>query len=446
MIEPKRQLTLNHSLAIIIGTVIGSGVFIQLPIVQQATGSPGLAVIAWLIGGLIWLPQLFILAEMGTAYPQQGFGYLYLQKAGSPALAFMYVWTVFWTSDTPSITILAVAAVAALDVFFPALSDSYTTKFIASGIIMLLTWIHVRSVQQGGRLQMVLTILKLSPLVLLAGLGFFFFHSSNLFLAPVQSTDKSLFVLISAGVAATVWSYAGFPNILYMAGEIKEPGKTLPKALLGSLMLVTLVYVLVSLATGALVPHAELIGISGGFANPFKYLPWFAGIAAGFLAIAAFTSMVGATNACIMVQPRIEYAIARDGLFFPVFGKLHPRFGTPANSIMIQSGLAILMIFIGGIETLMGYFTLSYIIQNLAVYVVIFWLKKREDYQPTYHSPAWRSMASLAIAFQILLLFGTFSAFPLDGVLAAIILILTGLPMYFYFKYRQKIASPTPEG
>ncbi|MCF6238464.1 MAG: amino acid permease, partial [Candidatus Marinimicrobia bacterium] len=194
------------------------------------------------------------------------------------------------------------------------------------------------------------------------------------------------------------------------------------------------------------IPHAELVKISGGFANPFKYLPWFAIFAAGFLAVSAFTSMVGATNACIMVQPRIEYAIARDGLFFPIFGKLHPRFGTPANSIMIQSGLAIIMIFIGGIEALMGYFTLSYILQNLVVYLVIFWLRKREDYQPTYTSPAWKFMAMLAITFQILLLFGTFSAFPLGGILAAIILILTGLPMYYYFKHQQLGLSHSQKG
>ena len=446
MTSLKRQLGLGHSLAIIIGTVIGSGVFIQLPLVQQATGGPLLAVVAWLLGGLIWLPQLLLLAEMGTAYPEQGFGYLYLQKAGSPALAFVYVWTVFWTSDTPSITILAIAAVSALDVFYPALSDTYTSKLLAAAIILSLTWVHVRSVPQGGRLQVILTTVKLLPLLLLMVIGFFFWSSPNLAGPGIAVEDRSLFVLLSGGVAATVWSYAGFPNILYMAGEIKAPARTLPRALFGSLAVVTVIYVLVALATGALVPHTELIQASGGFANPFKYLPWFAGIAAGFLAISAFTSMIGAANACIMVQPRIEYAIARDGLFFPIFGKLHPRFATPANSIMIQSGLAILMIFIGGIEALMGYFTLSYILQNLAVYVVIFWLRKRRDYQPSYRSPAWRFMALLAIAFQILLLLGTFSAFPLDGILASLILILTGLPMYAYFRQRQKHLSKAPKG
>lgn len=437
MSEIKRQLSMYHSLAIIIGTVIGSGVFLQLPIVQQAAGSPGLAVVAWIVGGLIWLPQLFVLAEMGTAYPNQGFGYLYLQKAGSPALAFLYVWSAFWTSDTPSITILAVAAVAALDVFFPILSDSLLTKLIASAIIALLTAVHYRSIVTGGRLQIFLTVFKVSPLILLCFIGFFFLDSPHLTFETIPAVDKSWFVLLMAGVAGTVWSYAGFPNILYMAGEVKDPHRNIPRALLGSLVFVTLVYVMVALATGALVPHSELTNLSGGFANPFKYLPWFAGIAAGFLAIAAFSSMVGCANACIMVQPRLEYAIARDGLFFRFFGKLHPRYGTPSNSLLIQSGLAIVMIFISGIEGLIGYFTLSYILQNLLVFGSVFWLRNRPDYQPSYRSPAGLFMASLAILVQFFLLFGTFEAFPATGVLAALGLILTGLPVYYFFRRQQ---------
>ncbi|MBN1852261.1 MAG: amino acid permease, partial [Pirellulales bacterium] len=301
-------------------------------------------------------------------------------------------------------------------------------------IIILLTAVHYRSIRQGSRLQVLLTVLKVSPLILLSAIGLFFLSSPNLSFRSELLAGKSLFALLAGGVAATVWSYAGFPNILYMAGEIKEPGRNLPRALIGSLIAVTMVYVLVALATGALVPQEVLVTSSGGFVNPFKYLPWFASIASGFLALAAFISMVGCANACIMVQPRIEYAIARDGLFFEIFGKLHPRYGTPSNSLLIQSGLAIVMIFVGGIEALMGYFTLSYILQNLLVYCTIFWLRRRADYQPTYKSPAWALMASLAILFQILLLFGTFEAFPSHGALASLGLVVTGLPVYFFFK------------
>jgi len=438
----RRELGMSHVLGIIIGTVIGSGVFINLPIVQQAAGSPLMAVLAWFIGGLIWLPQIFLLSEMGTAYPRQGFGYLYLQKAGSPFLGFLYVWTVFWTSDTPSITILAMASVAALDIFFPVLTDSIWTRIFAILIILILTSVHVRSVRQGGRLQIVLTILKISPLILLAFIGMGFIKSNNLFFIPQSISDGttgSWIALLIAGVSGTVWSYAGFPNILYMAGEVKDPHKTLPRALIGSTIFVTLTYTAVSFATGSIVPHDVLIAISGGFANPFRYLPLFAAFAGGFLAIAAFISMVGATNACIMVQPRIQYAMARDKLFFSLFGKLHPRFGTPYTSIILQSSIAVILIFTpGGIGNLLGYFTLSYILQNLLVYASIFWLKKREDYQPSYHSPTWKLMAWLSIIFQVLLLYGTFKAYPVSGVLAAGILILTGAPVYAYFRHNNQ--------
>jgi len=434
MTEIQRQLNIRHVLAIIIGTVIGSGVFINLPVVQQATGSPILASVAWLIGGLLWLPQIFILAEMGTAYPAQGFGYLYLRKAGSPFLGFLYVWTVFWTSDTPSITILAVSAVAALEVFQPVLADSIWTKLLATVLIIAMTAVHYRSVRQGGRLQFVLTILKISPLILLAIIGFFFIDSPHLFTRPLIDLPKSWFVLVLAGISGTVWSYAGFPNVLYMAGEIKNPGKVLPKALIGSTIFVTITYTLVAFATGAIVPHQELVSYVGTFANPFKYFPVLSSIAAGFLAIAAFVSMVGCANACIMVQPRIQYAIARDGLFFKSFGYLHPKYKTPSNSLLYQSGLAIILVFVGGIEDLLGYFTLSYLLQNLLVYGAIFWLKKRDDYSPTYRAPRWKLMAILAIGIQIALLVGTFMAFPLGGVLAAAGLILTGLPVYLFFR------------
>ena len=434
MTELARKLNLSHITAIIVGTVIGSGVFITVPIVARETGSPLLAVCAWLIGGIIWIPQIYILAELGTAYPKEGFGYLYLKETGSKPLAFLYVWTVFWTSDTPSITIITLSASSALSYFVPALDNSSLGKLFAAVIIIILTSVHYRDVKQGGDLQIFLTIAKISPLLLLTAFGFFYLGSGNLFAAPINITSNtSIFTLLVAGVAATTWSYAGFPNVLYMAGEIKNPRQNLPKALIGSVFGIMITYVLVSLATSAIIPHQELINFSGKFANPFQYLPGFAVIAGGFLAIAAFISMIGAANACIMVQPRIEYAIARDGLFFSIFGRIHPHFNTPYLSILLQSGLAILLLFIGNIESLLGYFTLSYLLQNALVYATIFKLRKKQNYKPTYKAPQWKIMAFLAVIIQLYLAYGTFIAYPVGGVLSAAILIATGLPVYFYF-------------
>lgn len=393
-----------------------------------------LAVLAWFIGGLIWVPQILILAELGSAYPEEGFGYLYLKKAGSKPLAFLYVWTVFWTSDTPSITIITLSASSALAYFYPPLDSTIQGKLLAALIIILLTMVHYRDVRQGGNLQIFLTLAKISPLILLIIWGMFYYDSGNLtFVMHRGTSTTNLFTLLVAGVAATTWSYAGFPNILYMAGEIKEPTKNLPRALIGSVFGIMLAYVLLALATSAIIPQSDLLGFSGKFVNPFQYLPGFAKIAGGFLAIAAFISMIGATNACIMVQPRIEYAIAKDGMFFSIFSKVHPQYRTPYWSIMLQSGLAIMLLFIGNIEELLGYFTLSYLLQNALVYMVIFILKRRDDYSPTYHAPYWKFMAIVSIIVQLYLAYGTFIAYPLGGVLATIVLIGTGLPVYFYF-------------
>ena len=435
MLKPKRELSLYHVFGIIIGTVIGSGVFINIPIVQKATGSPILATFAWLVGGLILIPQIFIFSELGTAYPEQGFGYTYLKKAGSPSLAFLYVWTAFWITDMPSITIMSVAGIVALKFFFPILANSILTKIIASLLILTLTSVHYFSVKKGGNFQFVITIIKISPLILLSIFGVILFRSENLFIAPlIENYDRNWLWLIILGVSGTIWSYAGFPNVLYMAGEIKDPQRNIPKALITSLFFVTLVYTLVGFASGLLIPHNELINLSGSFANPFKYLPWFAGIAGGFLAISAFISITGATNACIMAQPRLQYSIARDGLFFKSFAYLHPKYGTPSKSIIFQSGAAIILIFIGGIESLLGYFTFAFLFQNILIFGSIFWLKKRKDYNPTYKAPMWKTMVLFSLIIQPILIIATFQVFPFKGVIIASAITALGLPAYLFFK------------
>lgn len=427
-------MNLVHVVALILGSVIGSGVFINIPIVARETGSPLLMIIAWAVGGLLWLPQIFIVSELATAYPDEGFGYLYLKKAGSPALGFLYVWTVFLTSDTPSITIIAMSAVSALSAFWRGFNDPMANRILASLIIVVFTYVHYKSVRKGGNLQVILTVLKLSPLFLLILLGFTNFNTSNFSGFFRSDETHGVFYLLVGGVSATVWSYAGFTNVLYMAGEMKNPHKTIPLANIFSVVFVTLFYSLIALSTVVLIPFEDIAGFTGQFLNPFAYLPSFSKIASYFLSIAAFTSMVGCISALIMVQPRIEYAIARDGLFFKPFAHVHPRYNTPDLSIIFQSGLAICLVFIGGIESLLGYFTISYLAQNALVYGTIFILRKKRDYKPAFRSPAWIPMALLAIITQLYLAYGTFIAYPVEGVVASLLIIGSGVPIYLYFK------------
>ena len=434
---PKRQLSFWHTTALILGVVIGSGIFINLPIVAKIGLSPGISVLIWLLGGLVWIPQILILAEMSTAYPEQGGPYAFLHKAGSPFLGFLYTWTAFLTSDTPTLTIIGLTAASVMTFFFPMLEIPLYAKLFAVFLIVIITIIQYRSVKLGSNIQLVLTAAKLLPLLLVVLAGFFFLDSGNLFLLPESMSGdiegNSIFYILTAGISSTIWAYAGFLNILYMGGEIKNPGKILPVSLIGSLIFVMLAYTLISLFTAAIVPYDELISTSGEFINPFKYMGFLSEYAGGLFAIAAFISMIGVLNSVIMTQPRLEYATARDGLFFEIFGKLHPKYLTPHYSIFIQSGFAILLFLLGDIESLLGYFTLSYVLQNGLVYGAIFFLRKREDYSPTYKSPLWKLMAGLSIVIQLYLAYGTFIAFPVGGVLASLALILSGLPVYYYF-------------
>ena len=436
-LKPKRQLNLLQTSSIIIGQVIGSGIFINIPIVAAIAGNSWIAVFIWFLGGLLWLPQIFILAEMGTAYPDQGGPYHFIHKAGSPFLAFIYTWTAFLTSDTPTLTIIGLLAADALSFFFPELGLGIYAKIFAAVLIAIFTVLQYRSVKSGGNVQVVLTFAKLFPLLAVVVIGFFFIGDGNLYVESLFRTNQNKPIslsIITAGVAATIWAYAGFLNILYTSGEVKNPTKNLPKALIGSVLFVMGAYVLISFFTNAIVPFSDLISVEEGkFINPFKYIDGISGIAGGIFAIAVFVSMLGVMNSSIITQPRLEYAMAKDGLFFKQFANLHPKFLTPSFSIVFQSVFAVVLLF-GNLNDLLGYFTLSYVLQNTLVYGSIFWLHKKEDYKPTYKSPVWKIMGGVSVLVQLYLAYGAFLAFPLGGLLACLSLIFTGLPLYLYFK------------
>ena len=438
LLKPKRQLTLLQTSSIIIGQVIGSGIFINIPIVAAISGNIWIAVIIWFLGGLLWLPQIFILAEMGSAYPDQGGPYQFINKAGSPFLAFLYTWTAFLTSDTPTLTIIGLLAADALSYFFPALGLDLYAKIFAASLILLFTIIQIRSVKLGGNVQVVLTIAKLMPLFAVVIIGLFFIlNGSSQHLSFAGSKPFTLH-LLTAGIAATVWAYAGFLNILYTSGEILNPQKVLPKSLIGSVLFVMLAYILINIGTAAIVPFNDLISVEEGkFVNPFSYIDSTGWAAGGIFAIAVFISMLGVLNSSIITQPRLEYAMSRDGLFFKLFGHLHKKHLTPDYSIIIQSIAAILLL-AGNLGDLLGYFTLSYVLQNALVYGSIFNLRKRTDYNPSFKSPFWYIMAVLSIVIQLYLAYGAFLAYPLGGLIACLALILTGLPLYLYFMERRK--------
>ncbi|AZV60346.1 amino acid permease [Peribacillus frigoritolerans] len=431
-----RKLGFWSALAIAVGTTIGSGIFVSSGDVAKAAGTPSISILAWIIGGVIAIPQVMVLAELSTAYPQNGSGYVYLNKAGWRPLAFLYGWATFWALDPPSISIMALAIVSYLATFFPFFSG-VAGKLLGIAIILLITSIHYRSVKEGGLFQVIITAIKIIPFLIVIVLGIMYMNPDNFAYTPGPGAQKSSLI---GGVSATTWAYTGMAAICFMAGEFKNPGKILPRALISSVFIVLALYTLLAVCVIGLMPFEELINSNAAVSEAVKYIPGLSDIASSFVAITAIIVILGSLSSCIMFQPRLEYAMAKDGLFFQRFARVHPKYETPSFSIIVQVTYACILVCFSNLTVLLGYFTLIQLVINIMDFAAVYKCRKRDDYNPIYRMPMWRLTTVLAILGASWLAWGTFTWAPIQGVIAALIVIVTGLPVYYYWerKYGSK--------
>jgi fructoselysine transporter len=430
-----RKLGFWSALAIAVGTTVGSGIFVSSGDVAKAAGTPSISILAWVIGGIIAIPQVMVLAELSTAYPQNGSGYVYLNKAGWRPLGFLYGWATFWALDPPSISIMALAIVSYVASFLPFF-NGLPGKLLAIAIILIITSIHYRSVKEGGLFQVIITAVKIIPFLIVIGLGLMYMNPGNFSYTAPGEVKTSLI----GGVSATTWAYTGMAAICFMAGEFKNPGKVLPKALISSVFIVLALYTLLAVCIIGLMPFEKLINSSAAVSDAVKYIPGLADVASSFVAVTAIIVILGSLSSCIMFQPRLEYAMAKDGLFFQRFAKVHPKYETPSFSIIVQVTYACILVLFSNLTALLGYFTLIQLVINIMDFAAVYKCRKREDYNPIYRMPMWRLTTLLAILGASWLAWGTLTWAPMEGMIAAFIVIATGLPVYYYWekKYGSK--------
>ncbi|HDP6449651.1 TPA: fructoselysine/psicoselysine transporter [Escherichia coli] len=435
--ELQRKLGFWAVLAIAVGTTVGSGIFVSVGEVAKAAGTPWLTVLAFVIGGLIVIPQMCVYAELSTAYPENGADYVYLKNAGSRPLAFLSGWASFWDNDAPSLSIMALAIVSNLGFLTPI--DPLLGKFIAAGLIIAFMLLHLRSVEGGAAFRTLITIAKIIPFTIVIGLGIFWFKAEN-FAAPTTTAIGATgsFMALLAGISATSWSYTGMASICYMTGEIKNPGKTMPRALIGSCLLVLVLYTLLALVISGLMPFDKLANSETPISDALTWIPALGSTARIFVAITAMIVILGSLSSCVMYQPRLEYAMAKDNLFFKCFGHVHPKYNTPDVSIILQGALGIFFIFVSDLTSLLGYFTLVMCFKNTLTFGSIIWCRKRDDYKPLWRTPAFGLMTTLAIASSLILVASTFVWAPIPGLICAVIVIATGLPAYAFWAKRSR--------
>ncbi|TWT00561.1 amino acid permease [Planomicrobium sp. CPCC 101079] len=426
-----RKLGFWAALAIAVGTTVGSGIFVSSGDVARAAGSPSISILAWIIGGLIAIPQVMVLAELSTAYPQNGSGYVYLNKAGWRPLGFLYGWATFWALDPPSIAIMALALVSYIATFLPFF-DGLPGKLLGIAIILIITSIHYRSVKEGGKFQVIITAVKIVPFLIVIGLGLMYMNPGNFSYTP--PAGGSVNTSLIGGVSATTWAYTGMAAICFMAGEFKNPGKVLPRALISSILIVMGLYTLLAVCVIGLMPFESLLASNAALSDAVKFIPGFSDIASSFVAVTAIIVILGSLSSCIMFQPRLEYAMAKDGLFFQRFAKVHPKYETPSFSIIVQVTYACILVMFSNLTALLGYFTLIQLLINIMDFAAVYKCRKRGDYKPVYRMPMWRVTTVLAILGAAWLAWGTFTWAPIEGMIAALIVIATGLPVYYYWE------------
>lgn len=431
-----RKLGLWAAVALSVGTTVGSGIFSSIGEVAGAAGSALMVIFAFLVGGLINIPANLVYAELATAYPENGGQYVYFREAGSRPLAFLTGWISFWATDPPSISIMALAIANYLAYFTNF--GGITLKIIATGLVLVFMAIHLRSVESGGKWQTFITAFKILPFALLIGIGLFYVRGDFISTPAISGAPLGIMALL-AGISATTWSFDGMGAVCYMTGEIKNPNKTMPRALIISVLTVTVLYVLLSVVVTGLLPFDILSGSGAPVAEAAARIPFIGSMAGNVTAIIAIIVIIGSLSSCIMFQPRIEYAMAKDGLFFKSFGKVHPKWETPYFSILVQCAVAIILIFVSNLTELLGYFTLVALVKNFLTFGTVFVLRrKKEGYNPSWKMPFGYIMAGVAMFMTGTLIYSTFLWAPTQGLIAGVIAVGTGLPAYYYWESRNK--------
>ncbi|UCE43236.1 MAG: amino acid permease [Candidatus Aminicenantes bacterium] len=428
------------------GIVIGSGIFLTTGIMAQAVPSTLLILLAWFLGGLLILAGALTYAELGVSLPEAGGQYVYLREAYGHLFGFLFGWKMFLVNMTGSIAALGVAFAEYFGSFFPSLSTreiifsfpiggfDYTLsrgQLVAVAVILLLTAINYVGVSFGKTVQNVLTVIKIGTILVFVILGFVFANgiSIDLTFNPEGWSFAQLLTGFGLAFVSVFWAFDGWNNINYVAGEIKDPKRNLKFALIMGTLGITLLYFFTNVIYFLALPVGEMKGVVTVAERASVSL--FGATAAGLISAMILISILGALNGAIFVGPRVYYAMARDGLFFKKVGGVHPRFKTPGFSLVLQAIWASLLALTGTFEQLFTFAMFAGILFWVLAAAAIYTLrKKRPDLPRPYKAWGYPIVPMIFILALSGILLNTVIRRPVES-LAGIALMLAGIPVYF---------------
>ncbi len=428
----KKEIGLMEAITVVIGVVIGSGIFFKASTVFKNAGTPMLGILAWVVGGIITMASALTVAEIAAAIPKTGGIFVYLKELYGERWAFLFGWM--------QALIYVPGVAAALSIVFVTQSTYFIPmtvvqqKVLAIFMIFFIVLLNIVSTKLGSKVQFFSTIGKLIPIFVIIVFGLIKGQANSLSVSTAASAATTGAAGFGAAILGTLWAYDGWVGVGNMAGELKNPKKDLPKSIIIGLAVTIAVYILINVAIVKIMPVADVIASPKAASDAAVIL--FGKAGAGLVAAGIMVSIFGALNGYLMTGVRVPFAMAQDNLFpfAKFFGKVNDKFETPINTFIVEAILAALYVLSGSFETL----------TNLAVFVMwiffvmavtgIFILRsKHKNIERPYKVPLYPIVPLVGIAGGIYILVSTLIT-DTNYALYGIGITLLGLPVYMYLK------------
>ncbi|MCG6957710.1 MAG: amino acid permease [Gemmatimonadetes bacterium] len=424
-------MTLNHATAMVVGTIIGAAIFVQPSEITGQVPSISMIFAVWAVAGALSLCGALVCAELASTFPASGGVYVFLRESFSPALGFLWGWAMFWTMHTGIIAAISVVFARYLGYFVP-LGD-LGTRIVAMVAILLISWVNYRGVRHGSVLQAAFTWAKVAVIIAIIAVGLAMGGEAHQAVVASAAPPPGGGMSLSAfGVAlvAGLFAFGGWHMVTYTAEETHDPRKTLPRALVIGMVLVTLLYIALNAIYLYLLPFHE-VATSTRVAADAADAVFGRGGGTVMSAVVLFSAF-GGVSGIILAGPRVYYAMARDDLLFRWAGEVHPEYHTPHKAIVAQALWACVLVGTGTYRALFTRVIYTEWIFFGLMAVGVFIIRRRSDVTRQYSlwGYPWVPLVFALSAFGIAV--NQVITQPVDTAIGSG-LVLIGLPVYWYW-------------
>ena len=451
-----RKMNLLDSTFLVIGAIVGSGIFMTTGFIAEYLPSPLMILIVWLLGGFFAMSGALAFAELGAMYPRAGGQYIYLREAYGPLAGFLFGWGFFWVIECGGVAALAVGFAEYFGYFVPALSTkTYLLKFhflgfdyslsagqlIAAASILFLSAINYIGIKSGIVVQNIFTFLRIAAVAVFIILGLTIGSKAGVVSFEGLMTGDMSFSIKLFGLAliAVLWTYDGWYSINCTAGEIKNPGKNIPRSLILGTVSVTLIYFLMNIVYVSALPIERMKGVAriGELAST----QLFGSTATFFISATIMISIFGCLSASILYGPRVFLAMAQDRCFFKSMRYIHPRYRVPTKAIVWQGIWSSLLCLSGTYQDLFEYVVFALVIFWAATGLAVIILRSKQPETPRpYKAWGYPVLPILFVLINLGVFLNTIWAQPRKSLIGLIILV-AGIPAFLYWQSKESGTS-----